>query len=295
MKKMIKIIKGICVGMGGILPGLSGSMVATILNIYHELILAINHFTKHPIRSILSIWQYLIGIIIGFGIGFVFIKFGLTTVPLIFTMLFVGLIVGAIPFIIKSMINEKPKWHYLLVFIIMMTVMILFLLIRDHSNGNTGNGYYISVFLIGFVYAIALIIPGLSGSTLLIALGFFQTFLLIGNDTIEAILSLEFSGMIAQAPTILILILGIVVGLILMGKAMYQILKKYQTHFQYGVLGIIIISPINIMVSVNQETTDSVFRTSWWMWVISIFVLILGFYLSYRLTIKSEFKQEIKE
>jgi len=294
MKKIIKIIKGICVGMGGILPGLSGSMVATILNIYHELIKAINHFTKQPIKSILSIWQYLIGIIIGFGIGFVLIKFGLNTIPLIFTMLFVGLILGVIPYIIKSMSKEKPKWQHLMVFLVMTILMILFLFISDTSNGNSGNGYYIAVFLIGFVYAIALIIPGLSGSTLLIALGFFQTFLLIGNNTIEAIIHLEFSGIISQLPTILLLLLGIIIGLILMGKVMYQVLKTYQTHFQYGVLGIIIISPINIILSVNQETTNHVFNSSWWMWVISIIVLVTGFYLSYRLTIKSEFKQEIK-
>lgn len=294
MKKIVKVIKGICVGMSGILPGLSGSMVAAILNIYHELIYAINLFSKHPIKSFFAIWQYIVGILLGFGIGFVFIKYGLEKMPLIFTMLFVGLILGVIPYIVKSILKEKPTWHHILIFLLMMAIMILFLFIKDQTNDNTGNGYYLIVFFIGFVYAIALIIPGLSGSTLLIALGFFQTFLIIGNDIIDAIFNFDFSGLISNLPIILILLLGIILGLLIMGKVMYHVLKKYQRHFQFGVLGIILISPVNIMLSVNHETTENVFLSAWWVWMISIVVLFLGFYLSYKLTIKSEFKQEIK-
>ncbi len=58
--------------MGSILPGISGSMVAAILKIYQYLIDALNDFLRKPIKSILSVWQYIVGVIIGFIIGFVF-------------------------------------------------------------------------------------------------------------------------------------------------------------------------------------------------------------------------------
>ncbi len=102
MKNIIKIIMGSLVGMGSILPGISGSMVATILKIYQDLITALNNFTKNPIKAVLSVWQYIVGVILGYIIGFFFISTFLGLAPLPFTLLFIGFILGAVPSLKKK-------------------------------------------------------------------------------------------------------------------------------------------------------------------------------------------------
>lgn len=284
MKTLIKFIQGACVGMASILPGISGSMVATLLNIYHTLIEALNRLTKHPFKAILSVWEYMVGVAIGFGIGFVVIDRLYERIPLPLTFLFIGLILGAIPSFVKELKKEKTRWHHLLTMGLTMIVMILFLFVRETTQHPGDITYYLVVFVIGFLYATALIIPGLSGSTLLMALGFFQILLVLGNDAIDALFSLNFTELFRQLPLILILAIGIVTGLIVMGKVMYRILEKHEKHFLYGVLGIVFVSPFNILFTLQDNTSENVFQASWILWALAISFLVTGTFITYRLT-----------
>jgi putative membrane protein len=291
MQTLFKIIKGAFVGMGSILPGISGSMVATILGIYQQLISALNRFTKHPIQAILSVWQYIVGVLFGFGIGFVVIEYLYERIPLPLSFLFIGLVIGAIPSIIKSLKSIKTSWHHLLTLVILMAVMIGFLFMSETTQSPDAFLYYVVIFIIGFLYSTALIIPGLSGSTLLMALGFFQILLTLGNDAIDALFTFNFTELVRQLPLILILALGIITGLIVMGKVMYHVLEKYQTHFFYGVLGIIIVSPFNILFTLQENTSDNVFQASWVVWVLTILSLVIGCYLTYYITHREPSKE----
>ena len=292
MKHLIKIIKGSLVGMGSILPGISGSMVATILKIYQDLITALNNFTKHPIKSILSVWQYIVGVGLGYLIGFGFISVFLGMAPLPFTLLFIGFILGAVPSLKKETVTEHYRWHHFFVMGISMVVMVFVLFIQE-STATTGNNlYYLIVFAIGFITAISLIIPGLSGATMLMAFGFFQTLITLGNDIVSAIVNLDFTEVIGQLPTLGVLILGVLVGMILMGKIMYRLLKHYKTHFYFAVLGIVLVSPFNILFTLQAETNENVFQAAWYVWLIGGILLIFGAWLTYSLSKKEVVTEE---
>ncbi|HBY65885.1 MAG TPA: hypothetical protein DEG42_05870, partial [Acholeplasmataceae bacterium] len=224
MKNIIKIIKGSLVGMGSILPGISGSMVATILKIYQDLITALNNFTKNPIKAVLSVWQYIVGVILGYIIGFFFISTFLNLAPLPFTLLFIGFILGAVPSLKKETETDHYHWHHFLVLGIAMVSMVGFMFIQESSAASGSGFYYFVVFMIGVITAISLIIPGLSGATMLMAFGYFQTLITLGDDIVAAIISLDFSQVAAQLPMLLLLVLGVLVGMIVMGKVMFQLL-----------------------------------------------------------------------
>ncbi len=293
MQTLIKMIKGAFVGMGSILPGISGSMVATILGIYQSLIQALNQLTKHPFQAIASVWQYIVGVLLGFGIGFVVIEYLYERIPLPLTLLFIGLVIGAIPGIIKTLKKIKTTWKHLLTMVLLMIIMISFLFMSETTQSPGDFMYYIVIFIIGFLYATALIIPGLSGSTLLMALGFFQILLALGNDAIDAVFTLDFTALFSQLPLILILASGIIIGLIVMGKLMYRILEKHQSYFFYGVLGIILVSPFNILFTLQDNTSDNVFQSSWMIWTFAILSLITGFAITYYMTHRESQKETL--
>ncbi|MBU1142652.1 MAG: DUF368 domain-containing protein [Firmicutes bacterium] len=293
MKQLIKIIKGSFVGMGSILPGISGSMIAAILKIYQELITALNDFTKHPFQALKSVWEYIVGVIIGIGFGFLFIKIFLDALPIPFTLLFIGFILGAIPGIIKELQSKKYHYSQFIVMILMMLMMIGFLFIQEGSSTTGTWVYYLVIFLIGVIFAAALITPGLSGATMLLALGFFQILIDLGDDIIRAFLTLNFTEIAPYIPMLLLLLLGAVVGLIGMGKIMYQLLTHFKSHFYFGVLGIVIVSPFNILFTLQQDTENNVFQTTWYIWLLGALFFVLGVYLTHIITVKGQKVEEI--
>lgn len=290
MNHLIKIIKGSLVGMGSILPGVSGSMIAAIFNIYQSLVNALNDFTKHPIQAIKSVWQYIVGVIIGLFLGFFVINLFLDIAPLPMTLLFIGFILGAIPSMIKKVRNTQFKWHHILVLLISMASMVSMVFIQE-SNGSSEQEYLI-VFLIGAITAIALIIPGLSGATMLMALGFYQKLLDLIDDLLKGLAIFDFSSVLKQLPLFLLLVLGVVVGLILMGKVMFVLLQKYQTHFYMAVIGIVIVSPFNILFTLEQNTNDHVFQTDWYFWVVGLILCVIGFMASKLLSVEPKKLEE---
>lgn len=293
MQHLIKVMKSIFVGMGSILPGISGSMVAAILKIYQDLIEALNNVTKHPIQSILSIWQYIVGIIIGLGLGFLFIRLFYEQFPIPLTLLFIGFILGAIPSLLKEIKSTQLTYKHLIVMSMAILLMIGFLFITENESSTESWTYYLIVFMVGAITAIALITPGLSGATLLMALGYFQLLIQIGSDLIEAIVTFNFSEVLPMLPTLIVLILGVLVGLVVIGKLMYFILKSYKTYFYIAILGIVFVSPFNVLFTLQENTSDNVFQAAWYVWVIGSLLFVLGIYITYMISIKGQ-KEEMK-
>lgn len=284
MKNLIKIIKGSFVGMGSILPGISGSMVAAILKIYQDLITALNQFTKEPIHSVKAVWQYIVGVFIGFGLGFILIKLFYQNAPIPITLLFIGFILGAIPSLINEVKGMKISWHHILVFALSILMMIGLLFLNEGSSQIDSWTEYVIVFLIGIITAVALITPGLSGATILVALGYFHILVNLGDALIKAIITFDFSSVITLLPMLFILVLGVIIGLILIGKAMYFILKKYKFHFYTAILGIVFISPFNILFTLQNQTTNNVFQVEWYIYLIGAILLILGVFTTFKLS-----------
>ncbi len=294
MKHIIKIIKGSFVGMGSILPGISGSMVAAILKIYQDLIDALNDFLRKPIKSIQSVWQYIVGVALGFIIGFLFINFFYGLAPIPITFLFIGFILGAIPSLIKEVKTKTYHWHHFLVMFISIVFMVGFLFIKETESTQSGFIYFLSVFFVGVIYAVALIIPGLSGSTMLMAFGYFQLLIKLIDDTVVAIAHLNFTSIASQLPMLGLLILGALFGLILVGKLMHYLLHHYKVHFYFSVLGIVLISPFNILFTLQDNTSENVFQSPWYMYAIGGILFILGIFITYKLANKEKIKGELK-
>jgi len=288
MKQLVKIIKGSLVGMGSILPGISGSMVAAILKIYQYLIDALNDFLKRPIQSVLSVWEYIVGVILGFIIGFVFIDLFYDIAPIPITFLFIGFILGAIPSIVKEVKLKSYKWHHYLTFIIAIIAMVGFIFIKESENNPESLFYYISVFFVGVIYAVALIIPGLSGSTMLMAFGYFQLLINLVDDIVKAFVTMNFTEIASQLPMLLLLILGALMGLILVGKLMHYLLHHFKTHFYLAVLGIVVISPFNILFTLQENTSSNVFQASWLIYLLGAILFVLGIFITFSLSNKKE-------
>ena len=102
-----QLIKGIIVGIAKIVPGFSGAVLMISFNLYDRAIDAITNFFKNPKRNMLFLFNLGIGILLGIVLFSKIIYYFITSYYFYTLSLFIGLIIGGIPFIIKKVPKEK--------------------------------------------------------------------------------------------------------------------------------------------------------------------------------------------
>lgn len=257
---ILLFLKSIIIGVANIIPGVSGGTLAVMLNVYDPITEKIGNFFLVDRKTKLSYFFYLLVVLVGAATGiFLFaniIRYSITNYPKITVTIFTLLILPSIPYIVKGLDYKKKK--NILAFCYGAIIMIIFILLglkyEDKTVGavtiqlNEGftTIYLIKLFLCGVVAAGAMIIPGISGSLLLMMLGeYYNVVYLISSLT----LSLKEKSFTIFIPLI-ILALGIGIGLVAFSKAINYLLKNYREFTLFFIEGIITFSIIQMWLSI---------------------------------------------
>ncbi len=251
MKIVIEMIKGAIIGIANIIPGVSGGTIAVVMNVYDKLINAIDIIYIHPIKALKSIWMYIVGVILGICISVSGISFLLSNYKIETTSLFVGLIIGALPLVIKQVNNKKVKSIDIILFITMMTIVILLPFISLIGKGAVVSTNPIVMLLIGVLAAATMVIPGVSGSMVLMTIGYYDKIAGMVNDSIKAVLSLNVSSFFSNFIVLLPFAIGILLGIILIAKLIKVLLEKYNKTMHWAILGLIVSSPFAIIMNLD--------------------------------------------
>lgn len=284
MKNLIEIIKGFFIGVAGILPGVSGGTFSIILGIYGKLIDATANLLKNPIKSIKSIWQYIVGIGFGMIFSILVLSYVLNIYPLQVTTLFIGLILGSIPIMLKEVDIKKIKKKYILAFLISIFFMILIALYDNVQNEQTSsvmNSF--SLIISGIIYAITTVVPGISGTVILIGLGYYIPLITMISEFLKNLLTLNIFLAFSQFIVLIPFIFSVIIGFIVVAKIVKLIMKEYKTMFNWIVFGIVVSSPFPVILDLKffEFTLKNVFS--------SILTLVIG-YLIATLMLKFEKK-----
>lgn len=205
------VLKGFIVGIGKIIPGVSGAMLAFALGIYEKVIDAVTHFFTSPKENGKLLMKFSIGVLLAIILFSRFLLFLLNHYYFITMYLFLGLIVGTlIPFTKNLKINKKNTAIFLLSLGIFLLLTMNYQLDIYIYHGSLFDYFYI-IFL-GMIDAFTSIIPGISGTAIFMMLG-----------------SYEFVLSILGNPFCFLFILygiGMIVGIILVCYLMYYLLKN---------------------------------------------------------------------
>ena len=275
MEYLLLILKGMIIGVANIIPGVSGGTLMITLGIYEEVIDTISHFFKNFKKNLKFIIPLAIGMVLSILILSKLISWCLEKHPFPTTLFFIGLIIGGIPLLWKKVKASKYKWTNWLVFIITFGVVLTFAFLKSGDfvidlNSLTTFGY-LTLFIIGMVSAATMVIPGISGSFVLMLLGYYEPIV----KTIKDLTNFDLLG-----HNLLILIpfgLGIVVGIVLIAKLIEYLLNKYPVKTYYGVLGFVLASLIAI-VKPMFGVSPSIIEI-----IISFVLLIGGGLIAYKL------------
>lgn len=285
MKNIILVIKGFIMGIANIIPGVSGGTLALTLGIYEQFIGAISHFVSNLKENI----KFLLPIAIGMVLAILTMSNVISTCfadyPIPTTLFFMGLVIGGIPMLtnkVKKTKEAKESSSYVIMFLTFSLVMVLAFseeifggTLANASFDNLSVLGYIWLSIIGMIAAATMVIPGVSGSLVLMLLGYYLPIINVVKELTH------FENVFPNIFVAGFFGVGILLGIVLVAKLIEWLLAKYEKKTYFGVIGFIIASVVAIPVSVYHEVSNVVFSTP--QVLIGILLLIVGGIVGYKL------------
>lgn len=274
-EKLLLVLKGFVLGIANIIPGVSGGTLAITLGIYEELIGIVSHFFSNIKKNILFIIPIGIGAVLSILLGSKIVNYTLDHYKIATTLFFIGLIIGGIPLIYKKVKKEKKEAKHIITFLITFFFIIGLTFLKSGENTislETINiTMIITLFLVGGLAAATMIIPGISGSFVLMLLGFYEPI----TETIASLT--DFSLLTHNIMILAPFGIGIGIGIILIAKIIEYLLKKHEELTYYAILGFIFSSIISLIMSFSGMTTNLIEI------IIGAVLFIVGSIIGYKL------------
>lgn len=229
---IIKVLQGSLIGLGAVLPGISGGVLCVVFGIYKTIM----EFLADPFRKFKTHVPKLIPIGIGGVIGFIgvakLLEILLERYPAPSVCLFIGLITGMLPSLFREAGEQgRDKNSYISMVIAMIVIFALLISLQLFSVQITPN--FLWYVFCGCCLALSVIAPGMSFSTLLMPLGLYEPFVAgIGN--------LDFSILIPGG-------IGGLATVILFAKAVDTLFDKHYSVAFHAIIGIVIAATIMII------------------------------------------------
>ena len=279
---MIKnILKGIVMGTANIIPGVSGGTMAVSMGIYDKLIHSVTHLFQDFKESL----KFLIPIAVGMGIALVGLSFIIEPAfehfPLQTNCLFIGLIVGGLPAVCKKVKGKGIKVSYVLPFLIFFAIVVGMAAIGEKEGAAADLSFslwsVIKLFVVGVIASATMVIPGVSGSMMLLLIGYYNPIVASIKNFVTALVSLDMAGIMQGCGVLVPMGIGIVVGVFAIAKLIEIIFEKFPIQAYWAIIGLIVASPFAIFLlgEVGTVTTLSI--------VVSVLTFGIGFLIAMKL------------
>lgn len=264
MDNIINVLKGMVIGVSNVIPGVSGGTMAVVMGIYDKLLNSINTFLKDWKKSILFLGEIAIGAALGIVLFSKLITTLLNNYPEPTNFFFIGLILGSFPLLYKRATKDTVKPVNYIWFVFTLVLMIAMSFFNENNAAEVvmttlSLKSFISLFLAGFIAAATMILPGVSGSLVLLILGIYTTFT-------TAVYTFNI-------PLLIPIGIGVLVGIVTMTKVIEALLNRFPQPTYFAICGLILGSIFTVYPGFTLGA----------MGIISIVAFVVGFVLTYIL------------
>ena len=301
---LMRLLCGFGIGFAFIVPGISGSAMAVLFGIYEDMINSVSNIFKEFKKSVWFLFPIAIGVALSVASLIIPITWALTKNCFIVIMLFAGFIIGGLkPMIKQAEWKNIPKWRYIFFIIgFLFVIGISCLTFIDGVNANLVGTeiktyQYGMMVLVGVIFAISMVLPGVSGATLLLSIGYYTSVFDLIKETAKNALKGVFYWQ--SYLLIVMLIIGVLVGAIVMSKLLDKAFKNHPKTSYLAVCGLAIGSIPAMFISQNWGSAkvagDPFIKLpmSPWTIVFGILLLIVGIAIGYLFVYLKE-RQEKK-
>lgn len=274
-EKIFLVLKGFVIGIANIIPGVSGGTLAITLGIYEDLIKAISHFFSNIKENLKLLTPIFIGMVLSLAILSNVIGYSLEHYPIPTTLFFVGLILGGLPLLVKHIKGKEKSISNWIVFLITFLIVAVFAFLKSGNAmvdlSNLSIGGYLLLFIVGVVAAATMVIPGISGSFVLMLLGYYEPIINIIREFTK------FKNFTSNFIILAVFGVGVLLGIIVIAKIIEYLLEKQPIKTYYGIIGFVLASIISIIIPL-LELNFVISQV-----IIGIILLLIGMVIAYKL------------
>ena len=246
------VLKGMVIGIANIIPGVSGGTMAVSMGIYDKII----HAATHIISEFKKSMGILVPIMIGAAIGVValarIIEIMFAKAPFQTNLLFIGLILGGLPAMARKVKGKSIRGGHILAFLVFFCLVSGLALLGEQEGAaadltvNVWN--LLKLFGVGIVASATMVIPGVSGSMMLMLMGYYTPVLEQVNDFIDNVMSFNIPGILDGCWELAPFGIGVVVGIFAIAKLVEFIFQRFPDYAYWAIIGLIVSSPIAILL-----------------------------------------------
>ena len=265
---MKNFLKGFIVGIGKIIPGVSGAMLAISLGIYDKSLEYICNFKNNKKESIIYLTPIVLGIILSIVFFSRIISFSLDNFYLITMLFFVGLIIGGIP----SITCKVVKKDYYISIISFSAFFFIAIESIDNIYIIRNNFFDFLIFFgSGLLEAVGTVVPGVSSTALLMIMGTYDLVITsIGNIS-------NFNILIPFG-------IGFILGIIIIVKVIHYLFKKCEGKVYAFILGIILSSVLLLIIQSFKHSFNLLYL------LLGLVMMVVGIIISNILEIENKKK-----
>lgn len=275
------ILKGVVIGIANIIPGVSGGTMAVSMGIYDKMIHCVTHLFKEFKKSV----QFLLPIFIGAGIGLLGLTFVIQAAferfPMPTNLLFIGLIVGGLPAVWKKVQGQKISVGHAVAALAFFALVVGMAAIGEAegrmADMSLGPVQMVKFFGVGMIASATMIIPGVSGSMVLLLLGYYNAILDTITGFLKALVAFDMPAIMHNLGIIIPMGLGIVFGIFAIAKIIEIVFAKFPLYAYWAIIGLIVASPFAIIM-MGQGMVISVGNV-----IASVVTFVAGFLIAMKL------------
>ena len=307
-----KLIAGMAIGAGAAIPGVSGAAIAVIFHVYEDIINAVNNFRKKFGWAIKVLIPILLGVMLAVVVCIIVFSYAFEYMMFVLICLFAGFLVGSFPGITDEVKGEKLNRKYVLLiaagalFVITLGVLNIIAGLNHFSVADLFLPQpvwwlYLLLIPVGAVAAVALTVPGLSGSLILLILGFYRPLVDNTKGWASEMFHGDFSHTLPLFGVLGCFAIGCLIGVVLVSKIMTVLLRKWRKETFFAIIGfiggsILVLFANSNIVDYYQTWGNPAYGNDprvnihpvlpmWLEIIIGVLVLALSAFLSYRLVV----------
>lgn len=283
MQFLKNMCKGAVIGIANIIPGVSGGTMAVSMGIYDRLIHCITHLFKEFKKSILFLLPILLGaaaalVASAFGLEYLFGNYPVPT-----NLLFIGLILGGLPAMCKKVKGNKVKAGHVISFLVFFVLVTGLALLGEKEGAAADLSFsffnVIKLFFVGMIASATMVIPGVSGSMILLLIGYYHPIIETISSFIRALAAFDINGILNGMAVLVPAGIGIIVGIFAIAKLIEIIFQKFPMYAFWAIIGLIVASPIAVVLMNLASFSGVTVLTA----LVSVVTLAVGFFASMKL------------
>lgn len=246
---LVNTAKGAAIGIAMIIPGVSGGTLAVLLKIYDEMIDRISNLRKHFLESVKFLFPILLGAALAFAAALIPLNKALEYAPFPTMLLFAGLMAGSCPKLFSDDRKNGFKNTDIIAVVLPLIAVIGICFIPGMKEADLSSAMpwyqYILVAVMGVVTSCALVVPGISGSMLLMIFGYYEPVL--------GLFSAVFRTPLHALGALACFAVGVVIGFFTIAKLMQFLLKKFPRVTGWTIFGFVVGSIPAVIITFFQK------------------------------------------